>query len=91
MGLRDIPGFFGARRRVKVGVRQSYGVTSLGKQKAEEFSLSGPRWQVLAYLAESGPSSVGEITRECSLSDDKAKLILKGLIDNGYVQGVANE
>ena len=91
MGLSDIPTFFGARRRVKVGVRQSYGVTALGKQKAEEFSLSGPRWQVLAYLSENGPSSVAEVTKECSLSDDKAKLILKGLIQNGYVQSQAND
>ena len=91
MGISDIPAFFGARRKIKVGVRQSYGVTSLGKQKAEEFSLSGPRWQVLAYLAESGPSSVAEITKDVGLSDEKVKLILQGLLQNGYVQSVSHE
>lgn len=91
MGLRDIPRFFGARRSVRVGARQSYAVTSLGKQKAEEFSLLGPRWQVLAYLAESGPGSMSEVARECNLSEEKVKLILNGLIENGYVQSVAHD
>ena len=86
--MRNIPRWFGARTRTKVGVRQSYGVTTLGKQKAEEFALSGPRWKVLAYLAEDGPSSVNEVEREVSMNNEKVKLILKNLLDNGYIQTV---
>lgn len=91
MMLRNIPGFFGVRPRVKVGMKQSYGVTPLGKEKAEKFSLSGPPWKVLAYLAEDGPSSVTEIEKEVGMSTDKTRLILKSLIDNGYVQRVTQE
>ena len=86
--MRNIPRLFGARPRAKVGMKQSYGVTTLGKEKAEKFSLSGPPWKVLAYLAEDGPSSVGEIEREVRMSADKVKLILGSLINNGYVQTV---
>lgn len=86
--MRNIPRLFGARPRAKVGMKQSYGVTTLGKEKAEKFELSGPRWKVLAYLAEDGPSSVSEVEREVGLSNEKVKLILKNLIDNGYVQTV---
>ena len=86
--LNQIPRFFRARTRTKVGMRQSYGVTTLGKTKAEEFSLSGPPWKVLAYLAEDGPSSVNEIERETGMSTEKVTLILKSLLNNGYVQTV---
>jgi len=85
MGLGSIPRFLGIKSRARVGKHQSYGVTTLGKQKAEEFALSGPRWKVLAHLAEDGPSSMSEIMRETNLSDEKVKLILKGLMDDGYV------
>ncbi len=91
MGITDIPAWFGAKRRVRVGMKSSYNVTALGKQKAEEFSLSGPRWQVLAYVSENGPSGVSEIVKEVGLSDEKVKLILKGLMDNGYVQAVTQD
>lgn len=90
MNIGGIPRFFGARK-VRVGHRQSYNVTALGKRKAEEFSLSGPRLQVLQHLSEDGPSGVPEVSRETNLTDEKVKLILQGLISDGYVQPVAHE
>ena len=89
MGLSSIPRFLGLQGRARVGKHQSYGVTTLGKQKAEEFAMSGPRWKVLAHLAEDGPSSMSEIMRETNLSDEKVKLILRGLIADGYVISVS--
>jgi DNA-binding MarR family transcriptional regulator len=86
-----IPDWFGARRRARIGKASSYNVTALGKTKAEKFDLEGPRWTVLAYLAESGPASVSEIVKESNLNDEKVKLILKGLIKDGYVAPVAGE
>lgn len=86
--FRSIPRLFGARTRTKVGMRQSYGVTALGKQKAEDQALSGPSWKVLAYLAEDGPSSMTEVEKEVGMNTDKTRLILRGLINNGYVQSV---
>jgi len=86
MGLSNIPHFLGIKTKAKVGKHQSYGVTALGKEKAEQFALSGPRLKVLAHLAEEGPSSVGEVERECSMSNEKTTLILRGLINDGYVQ-----
>ena len=88
MGI-DIPAFFGARRKARVGTHQSYGVTPLGKKKAEEFALSGPRWKVLAYIAEEGPCSVSEVEKEAGMGTDKAKLILRGLLNDGYIQAVS--
>lgn len=89
MGLSDIPRFFGARGRAKVGAHHSYGVTQLGKQKAEEFALSGPRFDVLAHLAEHSPCSVSEIEKECHMSKDKVESILRSLMNDGYVQPVS--
>ena len=89
MGFSNIPQWLGVRGRARVGRKQSYGVTTLGKEKAEKFDLSGPRWKVLAYLSEEGPSSVNEIMKETGLSDEKAMLILRGLIADGYVISVS--
>lgn len=91
MGFSDIPAFFGAKRRVRVGTKSSYNVTVLGKQKAENFDLEGPRWTVLAYLAEQGPASVSEVVKETNLGEEKVKLILRGLMQNGYVQAVTQD
>ena len=76
-------------RRAKVGQHQSYGVTPLGKQKAEEFALSGPRLSVLQHIAENAPCSVNEIVRECNMNDEKVKHVLRSLMSEGYVQPMA--
>ena len=90
MGLSDIPSFLGVKRKARVGVHQSYGVTTLGKEKAEQFALSGgPRFKVLDYLANEGPCSITEVERECGMTDDKVKMIIKSLMNDGYVQSVS--
>lgn len=75
----------------QVGLHQTYGLTPLGKTKAEEFSLAGSRWEVLACLSENGPSSVTEISGEVRTSPEKVKAMLKGLIRSGYVRQVSSE
>jgi len=79
------------KKRQPIGVHHTYGVTSLGATKADEFSLSGPKWEVLACLRENGPSSVSEISTETNISTDKVKSILKGLISSGYAKRVSAE
>jgi len=83
-----IPKMFGAKTRVRVGKRQSYNVTALGKHKAEEQALTGPSWKVLAYVAEDGPASVNEIEKEVGMSNEKVRVVLRDLLNNGYVQPV---
>ena len=79
------------KKRQPIGVHHTYGLTTLGKTKAEEFSLSGPKWEVLACLSENGPSSVTEISAEVNTSTEKVKAMLKGLIRNGYIRRVSAE
>jgi len=79
------------KKKTTVGTHHTYGVTPLGATKADEFSLSGPKWEVLACMRENGPSSVSEIATEIGISTDKVKAILKGLISSGYVKRVSAE
>jgi len=79
------------KKKTTVGTHHTYGLTQLGKTKAEEFSLSGPKWEVLACLSENGPSSITEISTEINTSPDKVKAMLRGLLKNGYIRQVAAE
>jgi len=88
MGI-GLPGFL--KKKPKVQSHNTYGLTALGKTKAEEFSLHGPKWEVLACLDENGPSSVTEIAEEVKSSPEKVKMILKGLIRSGYIRTVSQE
>ena len=45
----------------------------------------------MAYLAEQGPASVSEVVKETNLGEEKVKLILRGLMQNGYVQAVTQD
>ena len=89
MKMTQFTQFF--KRKEPVGIHHTYGLTVLGKTKAEEFSLSGPKWEVLAVLNENGPSSVSEIAEEAKTSTDKVKAILKMLLRSGYVRRVSGE
>jgi len=79
------------KKKTTVGTHHTYGLTQLGKTKAEEFSLSGPKWEVLACLSENGPSSITEISTEINTSPDKVKAMLRGLLKNGYIRQVSAE
>lgn len=94
MGFTDVDfkNIFGARRKQSsVGVSHTYGLTALGKTKAEEFQLQGVKWQVAAYLDENGASSVSEIAEETKISPEKLKKILKQMIAGGYVRRVTQD
>ena len=79
------------RQKVRLGVRCTYQLTQLGKTKAEEFSLSGPMWSVLAYLDENNQSTIRDISEGTHFKEDKVKEILKRLIDSGYARRVQTE
>ena len=86
MGLSQIPGFLGIKTKTKIGKHTSYGVTTLGAKKASEMEESGPRFKVLSHLSEEGPCSISELERECQLSNEKVRVILRTLMKDGLVQ-----
>ena len=91
MGFADVLEQFKPKRKVRLGTRCTYTLTQLGKSKAEEFGLSGPSWQVLAYLDENGQCTMRDITEGVHFSEEKTKEVLKRLIDSGYVKRVTAE
>lgn len=74
-----------------VGLHNTYGLTPLGKTKAEEYTLSGVKWQVLAQLNDNGASSISEVATEMKTNPEKLKSIFKGLIRSGYIRRVNAE
>ena len=84
MGLMDlVKSYVPARSRV--GRKCSYGLTELGKQKAEEFEDAGTtKWKVLNYLDDNGVSSLREICEGLHLPEDTAKELLRKSMDSGY-------
>ena len=85
MGMTDIIKSFVPARKVRAGSRASYGLTELGKQKAETFGLEGPTWEVLGYLNDNGPSSLNDICDGLHLKTERAREILNRLINSRYV------
>lgn len=91
MGLAELLDRFRPRRKVGLGMRCTYALTELGKTKAEEFGMSGPAWDVLAYLDENHQSTVQEISEGTHYKEDRVKEILKRLIASGCVRRVTTE
>lgn len=91
MSFKEMVDQFTPRRKVRLGMRCTYTLTPLGKTKAEEFSMSGPVWEVLAYLDENHQSTVRDIAEGTHYKEDKVKEILKRLIGSGYVRRVSTE
>jgi len=79
------------KRRSQAGINVTFGLTPLGKTKAEQFSATGPKFDILAALDEGGPSSVSEIAEETKMSTNKVKTIIKQLVASGYVRKVHSE
>ena len=79
------------RKGTESGVNTTFGLTPLGKTKAEQFSMQGPRFDVLAVLDEGGPCSISEIAEETKMSTNKIKQIIKQLVVSNYVRKVGNE
>lgn len=63
-------------------------ITPEGKQEAENFASSGPKFDVLATLNERSPLSIGQICHETSLDVSRMKHILNELVRDGYVRKV---
>lgn len=66
--------------------RPSYQLTAIGKVKAEELRVSGPKGEVVAALENSGPCTITEITNEAKISSESIKRILNVLIRDGWVR-----
>ena len=79
--------FIGSRHE-PVGANATVGLTGLGKTKAEQFSTQGPKFDVIGYLDENGPSSLSEIAEGTRMSINKVKRIAQSLKASGYVQKV---
>lgn len=77
--------------KTSVGTNHTYGLTSLGKTKAEDLSLHGNKGTVVACMNENGASSISEISEETKINADHVKNILRVLIRNGYVHKVSSE
>lgn len=69
--------------------RAAWGLTTLGKQKAETASATGPKFDILSTLSEHGPSTASELSDETHIEVGRVNRILNGLKDNGYVQETA--
>ena len=91
MAIEDLIYSFRPRRRVRIGVRGTFGLTQLGKVKVDELGVEGPPWEILSYLDEHGPSSLSEIAEGTHLSDEKVKTVTNKLIRAGYIRKVQQE
>ena len=75
-----------AKHQPKISTKGNYGLTPLGKVKAEDGSIPGNRGKVLAAVEAGGYSSPREIAQEAGLPDDQTKQILLRLMKLGYIQ-----
>jgi DNA-binding MarR family transcriptional regulator len=79
------------RPKETIQAHHTYGLTPLGKTKAEELTLEGKRGLVASHLNENGACSLNEIAEGTNLTPEKAKRIVHALIRNGYVRKVNSE
>jgi predicted transcriptional regulator len=75
----------------KVDSESTVSLTPIGKSKAEQASVAGPRYDILAHLSENGPSSVREIAEELHRPSGQVKHLIKSLIKDGYVRRTSGE
>ena len=66
-------------------------LTPLGKQKANSFSMDGPRFDVLSEINENGSCTRAEIANETGMSDNHVKKIITELTRSGYVRVASSE
>lgn len=80
-------GLFGRfGKRDVVSSEMVVGLTNLGKQKAEQFSVSGPKFEVMAVLNERGPCTIKELGEETRMDISKIKFIVKALVRSQCVR-----
>jgi len=75
-----------AKTKTSVSSKANYGLTPLGKVKAEEGELAGARGRVLGAVQSLSFSTPSEIATEANLPIERVKQVLKVLIKRGFVQ-----
>ncbi len=75
--------------KAKVGKRGLYGLTEVGKLKAEEFGVEGKGWKMLSWLDDNGASSLREISEGLGLKEEDTKELLRRMMNEGYVRRVS--
>lgn len=74
-------------RQKKMNTRNiTVGVTSIGKQKHEQWEGDGPQFEVMSYVAESGPSTIGEISQGTGINPNKVEQIVKMYIQRNHMR-----
>ena len=75
----------------RVSHNMTVSITSLGKQKAENFDAEGSKGEILAYISESGPASIGEISENTHIRPGKVETIVRVLLKRGLVRPMGDE
>ena len=79
------------RKESRVTADMSFGLTEAGKKKADEFTASGPKFEVMATLREQGQCTLSELSEETHISSEKLKHIVKVLKAQGYIRYTGSE
>lgn len=64
-------------------------LTDLGRSKALEIKGSGPRYNILTELYESGRLSLDDLAGEVDLTDEKAEMVVNSLVKKNLVRIVS--
>ena len=66
-------------------------LTETGRERSQNFTMTGGRWEVLAELREHGTCSIEELAGSTPYSVNQVKGIIKTLIKSGYVKSLGTE
>jgi hypothetical protein len=88
--------FRSQRPKTRINETTTYELTPMGKTKAEQFSIDGPKGVVMEVLRANGPSTVGEIVQATGSSGmplprEKVKRILGAYMHIYFERGKAFE
>jgi len=75
-----------ARQSITIGQHTRFILTPIGKQKADNFTASGAKYDVMSHMVAEGSASPAELEDELSISLNKSKAILRHLLNAGYVK-----
>lgn len=75
--------FLGIERKPKP--KPNYQLTALGRQKVEEAKVSGSELRILEAIETSSPCNLLEIAREARMSPEKAKVVMRHLLEYQWV------
>ena len=78
---------FDGKQRAKT----NYQLTALGKVKAEEFRITGPKGDVMSALESVGPATITEVASEAKIPPERVKQIVHRLVLEGWVSKVPGE